>query len=247
MDYVIELKDLTKRFGSITAVDKLSIKVPSGKIFGLLGPNGSGKSTTIRMICGIIKPTSGSGTVLGFDIVKESEKIKKSIGYMSQKFSLYEDLTVKENMDFYSSIYGLDKREKIEREKFITNMMELHNRENQIVGTLSGGWKQRLALGCALLHNPKFIILDEPTSGVDPVSRRLFWNTIKKLTSEGLSVLVTTHYMEEAQESDFVAFMFNGHLLTFGTPSEIVRENNSNNLEDVFIKYVNEHGGMYKL
>ncbi|MGF7401104.1 ABC transporter ATP-binding protein [Thermoanaerobacterium thermosaccharolyticum] len=247
MEYVIELEDLTKRFGNITAVDKLSIKVPSGKIFGLLGPNGSGKSTTIRMICGIIRPTSGHGTVLGFDIVKESEKIKKSIGYMSQKFSLYEDLTVKENMDFYSSIYGLDKREKIEREKFITNMMELHDRENQIVGTLSGGWKQRLALGCVLLHNPKFIILDEPTSGVDPVSRRLFWNTIKKLTSEGLSVLVTTHYMEEAQESDFVAFMFNGHLLTFGTPSEIIRENNSSNLEDVFIKYVNEHGGMDKL
>ncbi|SNX54247.1 ABC transporter ATP-binding protein [Thermoanaerobacterium sp. RBIITD] len=247
MKYVIELDNLTKRFENITAVEKLSLKVPSGTILGLLGPNGSGKSTTIRMICGILKPTSGKGMVLGYDIERESEKIKSSIGYMSQKFSLYEDLTVKENLDFYSSIYGLKKDERLDREKYIIDLMELNKREKQLVSTLSGGWKQRLALGCALLHNPKLVILDEPTSGVDPVSRRLFWDIIKKLSSEGLSVLVTTHYIEEAGQSDYIAFMFNGHLMTYGTPHDIVMENNLNNLEDVFIKYVNEHGGIDKL
>lgn len=247
MKYVIELDNLTKRFENITAVEKLSLKVPSGTILGLLGPNGSGKSTTIRMICGILKPTSGKGMVLGYDIERESEKIKSSIGYMSQKFSLYEDLTVKENLDFYSSIYGLKKDERLDREKYIIDLMELNKREKQLVSTLSGGWKQRLALGCALLHNPKLVILDEPTSGVDPVSRRLFWDIIKKLSSEGLSVLVTTHYIEEAGQSDYIAFMFNSHLMTYGTPHDIVMENNLNNLEDVFIKYVNEHGGIDKL
>lgn len=238
MDYVIELKDLTKSFGNITAVNKLTINVPSGKIFGLLGPNGSGKSTTIRMICGIIKPTSGRGTVLGFDIERESEKIKKSIGYMSQKFSLYEDLTVKENLDFYSSIYGLSKKDAEKRIQDVIDMAELHGREKQLVSTLSGGWKQRLALGCAILHSPKLLILDEPTSGVDPVSRRMFWNIINRLSQEGLSVLVTTHYMEEAEICDLTAFIFNGNLMAFGTPDEIKRSNNSQTLEDVFIKYV---------
>ncbi|WP_026485773.1 ABC transporter ATP-binding protein [Caldanaerobius polysaccharolyticus] len=238
MEYVIELENLTKRFGNIVAVDNLSIKVPTGKIFGLLGPNGSGKSTTIRMICGIIRPTSGGGSVIGYDIEKDAEKIKKSIGYMSQKFSLYEDLTVKENLDFYSSIYGLGKREMAEKEKEIIEMADLKGREKQLVSTLSGGWKQRLALGCALLHSPKLLILDEPTSGVDPLSRRMFWNIIKNLSLKGLSVLVTTHYMDEAEICDYVAFMLDGRLMAFGTPAEIKSSNKLNSLEDVFVKFV---------
>lgn len=238
MEYVIELENLTKRFDNIIAVNNLTMKVPKGKIFGLLGPNGSGKSTTIRMLCGIIKPTSGNGTVIGYNIVRESEKIKKSIGYMSQRFSLYEDLTVKENLDFYSKIYGLNKKEMIAKETEIIEMAGLRGKEKQMVSTLSGGWKQRLALGCALLHNPQLLILDEPTSGVDPLSRRMFWNTIKKLSQEGLSVLVTTHYMDEAEICDFIAFMFNGNLMAFGTPADIKNSNKLNNLEDVFIKFV---------
>ncbi|EMT38232.1 ABC-2 type transport system ATP-binding protein [Thermoanaerobacter thermohydrosulfuricus] len=238
MEYVINLRELTKRFGNITAVDKLTLQVPTHKIFGLLGPNGSGKSTTIRMICGILKPTSGEGTVLGYDIEKESEKIKKSIGYMSQKFSLYEDLTVRENLNFYASVYGISKKEMKLRIKEVLDIVGLGERGKQIAGTLSGGLKQRLALGCAILHNPKLLILDEPTSGVDPLSRRMFWDIIKSLANDGMSILLTTHYMEEAEICDLTAFMFNGKLMAFGTPYEIKRENNLDSLEDVFIKYV---------
>ncbi|HHY80132.1 MAG TPA: ABC transporter ATP-binding protein [Thermoanaerobacter sp.] len=238
MEYVIELKELTKRFGNITAVDKITLRVPSAKIFGLLGPNGSGKSTTIRMICGILKPTSGEGKVLGYDIEKESEKIKKSIGYMSQKFSLYEDLTVIENLNFYASVYGLNKKEAKEKIKQIVELVGLLGREKQMVFALSGGLKQRLALGCAILHSPKLLILDEPTSGVDPLSRRMFWDIIKSLANDGMSILVTTHYMEEAEICDLTAFIFNGKLMAFGTPSDIKKANNLESLEDVFIKYV---------
>lgn len=236
----IEMKNLTKKFGSFTAVDNLTFDVPEGKIFGFLGPNGSGKSTTIRMLCGVLTPTTGTATVLGYDIKKEGKLIKQKIGYMSQKFSLYEDLTVEENLEFYSGIYGLNIKEKGERKKAIIAMAGLTGKEKVLTSTLSGGWKQRLALGCALIHKPKILILDEPTSGVDPVSRRIFWEMIFTLSKQGITVLVTTHYMDEAASCDYVAFIFNSKLIAVGTPAELIKKENVGNLEDVFIKYVEE-------
>ncbi|WP_333861467.1 ABC transporter ATP-binding protein [Clostridium sp.] len=240
MDYAISIKNLTKKFGDFTAVDTVSFSIPKGKIFGLLGPNGSGKSTTIRMICGVLKPTSGEGSVLGYDLVKDSEKIKQNIGYMSQKFSLYEDLTVEENLDFYGNIYMIP-REKLDlRKKELIHMANLTGKEKSLAGTLSGGWKQRLALGCSLIHNPSLLILDEPTAGVDPVSRREFWYTISNLVSDGITVLVTTHYMDEASICDIIGFIFNSKLITIDTPENLYKKNNMENLEDIFIKYVKE-------
>lgn len=234
----ITVKNLSKSFGDFKAVDDISFEVPKGKIFGFLGPNGSGKSTTIRMLCGVLTPTSGTAEVLGFDIKKESEKIKQSIGYMSQKFSLYEDLTVSENLDFYAGVYGLSKKEKEERKKAIIAMAGLNGREKNITKNLSGGWKQRLALGCALIHKPKLLILDEPTAGVDPVSRRIFWEMIYSLAREGITVLVTTHYMDEASSCDLLCFIFNGKIMAAGAPKELIEKEQVGNLEDVFIKYV---------
>jgi ABC-2 type transport system ATP-binding protein len=234
----IEVKNLTKVFGSFKAVDDISFEVPEGKIFGFLGPNGSGKSTTIRMLCGVITPTEGTARVLGYDVKKESEKIKQSIGYMSQRFSLYEDLTVSENLDFYAGIYGLTKKERDERKKGIIAMAGLTGRERNITKNLSGGWKQRLALGCALIHKPRLLILDEPTAGVDPVSRRIFWEMIYTLAKQGITVLVTTHYMDEASSCDMLSFIFNGKIMASGTPEELIRQEGVRNLEDVFIKYV---------
>lgn len=234
----IEINNLTKKFGNFTAVDNISFSVPKGKIYGFLGPNGSGKSTTIRMLCGVLKPTSGNAVVLGYDTEKERDKVKAKIGYMSQRFSLYEDLTVNENLNFYAGIYGLTNAERDERKKYIIGMAGLKGRENNITANLSGGWKQRLALGCALIHNPEILVLDEPTAGVDPVSRRIFWEMIYTLASEGITILVTTHYMDEAESCDIVAFIFNSKLMTIGTPKELILKENVNNLEDVFIKYV---------
>ncbi len=212
--------------------------IPKGKIFGILGPNGAGKSTLIRMLCGVLRPTSGSGKVFGYDIVKDPEDIKLRIGYMSQKFSLYEDLTVYENLKFYTEIYGVKRKFVEERIDQIVNMAGLAGRKkNQLTGTLSGGWKQRLALGCTLIHKPNLLILDEPTAGVDPVSRRVFWEIIYRLSRQGISVLVTTHYMDEAESCDEVAFVFQGKVIGQGVPKEIIDELNLNSLEDVFIKY----------
>lgn len=241
MEYAISIKNLTKTFGNFTAVDDLSFDIPKGKIFGFLGPNGSGKSTTIRMICGVIRPTSGSGTVLGYDLIKESEKIKQNIGYMSQKFSLYEDLTVEENLDFYGNIYMIPK-EKLEiKKRELIEMANLKGKEKSLAGTLSGGWKQRLALGCSLIHEPKLLILDEPTAGVDPVSRREFWYTISNLVNNGgITVLVTTHYMDEASVCDIIGFIFNSKLITIDTLENLYEKNGIKNLEDIFIKYVKE-------
>lgn len=236
----IEVNGLVKKFGDFTAVDNISFQVPKGKIFGFLGPNGSGKSTTIRMLCGVLTPTEGNAAVLGYDIVKEAEKIKQNIGYMSQKFSLYEDLTVSENLDFYAGIYGLDKKQRDERKKGIISMAGLEGRENNLTKNLSGGWKQRLALGCALIHKPKLLILDEPTAGVDPVSRRIFWEMIYGLAKQGITILVTTHYMDEASSCDLLSFIFNGKLMALGTPEELIKNEQVNNLEDVFIKYVEQ-------
>ncbi len=238
METAVEVKDLTKTFGSHTAVNRVSFKVKQGEIFGFLGPNGSGKSTTIRMICGILTPTSGAGTVLDYDIYTETEKIKQHIGYMSQKFSLYEELTVKENLDFYAGIYGLDSVQKKKRIAEVIELANLEGREGFQARMLSGGWKQRLALGCALLHEPPLLFLDEPTAGVDPVSRRIFWGIIRYLAKTGITVFVTTHYMDEAELCDTIGFIHNGNLTAYGTPAELMRQYKYGSLEDVFISFV---------
>lgn len=240
MEHAISIKNLTKKFGSFTAVNGISFDIPRGKIFGFLGPNGSGKSTTIRMICGVLTPTSGEGRVMGYDLVKDTERIKQNIGYMSQKFSLYEDLTVEENLDFYGNIYMMPKDLLQERKKQLIEMANLKGKEKSLAGTLSGGWKQRLALGCSLIHNPSLLILDEPTAGVDPVSRREFWHSITQLVSEGITVLVTTHYMDEASVCDIIGFIYNGDLITVDTPQALYARHNTQNLEDIFIYYVKE-------
>lgn len=235
---VIQCTDLTKRFGSFTAVNKVSLTIPKGSIFAFLGPNGSGKSTTIRMICGVLTPTAGTGTVLGFDLLSEAETIKQHIGYMSQKFSLYEELTVRENLAFYAGIYGLSGVKAKEREAELIAMTGLEGRESQRSGALSGGWKQRLALACALLHRPELLILDEPTAGVDPVSRRIFWQIIRGLAAQGTTVLVSTHYMDEAETADQIGFIYNSRLLALGTPDRLKREANVSNLDDLFVMLV---------
>jgi ABC-2 type transport system ATP-binding protein len=220
-EYAIVTKQLTKRFGMRLAVDHVDLRVRQGEVYGFLGPNGAGKSTTIRMLCGILDPTEGEGTVLGYDIRTDSEKIKEKIGYMSQRFSLYEDLTVQENLEFYASIYAVPKAEVKPRIKQMIRMADLVGREKDLAATLSGGWKQRLALGCCIVHTPQLIFLDEPTAGVDPVSRRNFWDLIYRLAEEGTTVMVTTHYMDEAEHCDTLGFIYKGRILVQGSPDEI--------------------------
>ena len=215
------VKNLEKRFGDFQAVNKVSFQVKRGEIFGFLGPNGAGKSTTMRMLCGIIVPTAGKASVIGFDVFTEAEKIKANIGYMSQKFSLYEDLTVEENIDFYSGIYQIPKAEKKVRKDWVIKMSGLEEHRNSLTAILPGGWRQRLALGCALLHKPPVIFLDEPTSGVDPISRRNFWDLIYQLAAEAVTVFVTTHYMDEAEYCDRLAMIYRGELVAIGTPDEL--------------------------
>ncbi|MFA5255437.1 MAG: ABC transporter ATP-binding protein, partial [Candidatus Omnitrophota bacterium] len=195
----VSVQNLEKKFGAFTAVNRINFDVRKGEIFGFLGPNGAGKSTTIRMLCGIITPTSGTGTVGGFDIKNEQEKIKENIGYMSQKFSLYDDLTVEENINFYAGIYKLSRHDRDERKEQIIKLAGIEAFRSNATKTLSGGWKQRLALGCSLIHKPRIIFLDEPTSGVDPITRENFWGIIKGLAKQGVTVFVTTHYMDEAE------------------------------------------------
>jgi len=240
LNLAVEVKDLTKKFGEHTAVDSISFQVRPGEIFGYLGPNGSGKSTTIRMVCGILSPSSGTGHVLGYDIYTESEMIKRNIGYMSQKFSLYEELTVRENLEFYAGVYGLDSVAKRQRIQDIIQLASLEGREAFQAGKLSGGWKQRLALGCALLHRPPLLFLDEPTAGVDPVSRRIFWEIIRHLAKTGITVFVTTHYMDEAELCDTIGFIHTGKLKAFGTPECLKEEHGKKSLEDVFISFVGQ-------
>lgn len=222
--WAVETEDLVKTFGSFTAVDHVSLKVKTGEIFGFLGPNGAGKSTTIRMLCGILTPTAGKGRVGGFDIFKEAEKIKQNIGYMSQKFSLYEDLTVEENIDFYSGIYGIPGEIKKGRKEWALQMAGLKDRRESLTSTLAGGWKQRLALGCAILHEPAILFLDEPTSGVDPLSRRRFWDLIYELAGKGVTIFVTTHYMDEAEYCGRLALIYRGRVIALGTPAELKTE-----------------------
>ncbi len=220
----VVVKDLVKRFGGFAAVNGVSFEVRKGEIFGFLGPNGAGKSTTIRMLCGILAPTSGAGTVAGFDIFREAETIKAHIGYMSQKFSLYEDLTVEENVDFYSGIYRIPRERKQERKDWAIAMAGLEDQRRSRTAVLSGGWKQRLALGCAILHSPPILFLDEPTSGVDPISRRQFWDLIYELSSQGVTVFVTTHYMDEAEYCDRLGLIYRGELIALGTPEALKHE-----------------------
>ncbi|MFC1745222.1 ATP-binding cassette domain-containing protein [Candidatus Riflebacteria bacterium] len=217
----IEVSELTRIFGSFHAVSRVNFVVYTGEIFGFLGPNGAGKSTTIRMLCGLLSPTSGSARVVGYDISKDPEAIKANIGYMSQRFSLYDDLTVEENINFYGGIYGLASDELEEKKRWVLKMAQIETHRKKLTAPLSGGWKQRLALGCAILHEPKILFLDEPTSGVDPISRRNFWQLIYKLSERGMTVFVTTHYMEEAEYCDRLGMMYQSKLIATGSPSEL--------------------------
>mgnify|MGYP003336857092 FL=1 len=221
MNQTISVHNLTKRFGDFFAVDHINFEVKQGEIFGFLGANGAGKSTTIRMLCGLLESTEGTATVGGFDINNEPEKVKENIGYMSQKFSLYEDLTVEENINFFGRVYGLTNSDFNTRKDWVLEIANLRGSEKRITGTLSGGWKQRLALGCAVLHKPKIVFLDEPTSGVDPVMRRKFWELINDLSAEGVTVLVTTHFLEEAEYCNDIILMNAGKIIAGGSPKEL--------------------------
>ena len=217
----IEMVDLTRTFGAFVAVDHVSLTVEPGEVFGFLGSNGAGKSTAIRMLCGLLTPTSGTGRVLGYDVAKQPEEVKRRIGYMSQRFSLYDDLTVRENLDFFAGIYGLEGARLAARRDYALRMAGLADKQSLLTGALPGGWKQRLALGCAVLHEPKVVFLDEPTGGVDPLSRRTFWALIDDLAQEGVTVLVTTHYLDEAEYCGRLSLMHAGKVIAVGTPAEL--------------------------
>jgi len=219
-DIAIEVKGLTKSFGGREVVHDLSMQVKRGTIYGFLGPNGSGKTTTIRMLCGLLTPDSGSGTCLGFDILREADKIKRRVGYMTQRFSLYQDLSVRENLEFVARLYGVPDARQAARDMIAR--LGLSGREEQLAGELSGGWKQRLALGACTLPNPQLLLLDEPTAGVDPKARRDFWNEIHGLAAQGLTVLVSTHYMDEAERCHEIAYIAYGHLLAHGTVEQVI-------------------------
>jgi ABC-2 type transport system ATP-binding protein len=219
---IIRAEHLSRRFGELVAVRDVSLEVHRGEIFGILGPNGAGKSTTIRMLCGILDPSSGTGTVVGYDVGRDPDEVKQRIGYMTQRFSLYEDLSVVDNLNFYAGIYGLRGARRTTRVADVLERTGLAARRKQLAGTLSGGWKQRVALACATIHEPPLIFLDEPTAGVDPVSRREFWEQIYAITSQGTTAVMTTHYMDEAERCHRLAFIFRGELLDLGTPDEIV-------------------------
>jgi ABC-2 type transport system ATP-binding protein len=219
---IVQTEHLSRRFGDLVAVRDVTLEVRRGEIFGVLGPNGAGKSTTIRMLCGILDPSGGRGTVVGYDIARDAERIKERIGYMTQRFSLYEDLTVFENLRFYAGLYGVAAARRAGRIEEVLEATGLSRRRGQISGTLSGGWKQRVALACATIHQPPLLFLDEPTAGVDPVSRREFWEQIHQLAAQRTTVLVTTHYMDEAERCHRLAFIFRGTVLDVGTPQEVV-------------------------
>jgi len=221
----VQVKQLTKKFGGFVAVDAVSFEIPKGEIFGLLGPNGAGKTTTMRMLCGILKPTSGEAHILGYDVVSQTEQVKQRIGYMSQKFSLYNDLTVSENLDFYANLYGVQSRQNLKlRLAELIELSGLRGHENQLTRDLSGAWRQRLALACAIVHEPPMLFLDEPTAGVDPVSRREFWEMIYTLAGRGVSVLATTHYMDEAEFCNFIGMMYKSRLIALNDPDSLKDE-----------------------
>lgn len=232
----ISVKNLVKKFGSFVANDNLSFEVKRGEIFGFLGANGAGKTTALRILCGLLSPTSGDVKVAGYDIYRETEKIKKNIGYMSQKFSLYEDLTVYENIRFFGGIYGLRLKEIKTRSEELISTLGLENVKNTLIRSLPPGWKQKLAFSVANLHRPAIIFLDEPTGGVDPVTRRDFWNMIYKTTEQGITSFITTHYMDEAEYCNRVCILVDGRIEALGTPDELIHNNDAENMNDVFIK-----------
>lgn len=223
-EIAVLVNNLHRTFGAFTAVDGISLTVRKGEIFGFLGPNGAGKSTTIRMLCGLLMPTGGSGTVGGYDIIRKPEAIKKIIGYMSQKFSLYDNLTVEENINFFGGIYNVPNKEKEKRKEWVLDMARIKEHRDSLTSILAGGFKQRLALGCAILHEPSIIFLDEPTSGVDPISRRNFWSLIREMADAGTTVFVTTHYMDEADYCDKLALIYRGKIIAEGTPAALRHE-----------------------
>ena len=235
-DFAVETHGLRKVFGPIVALEGLDLTIERGEVFGLLGPTGSGKTTPIRMLTGLMTPTAGSATVVGYDVARQAELLRRRIGYMSQKYGLYDDLTVVENVTFYAGLYGLTNPERKDRVRDQLSAFQLAARAQQLAGTLSGGWKQRLALACATTHRPDMIFLDEPTAGVDPASRRLFWERIYALSEGGTTILVTTHYMDEAERCERLAFLSRGHLIALGTPADITARFGTKSIEDVFIK-----------
>jgi drug efflux transport system ATP-binding protein len=237
-DKAVVTRDLFRRFGDFIAVDHVTLTVNRGEIFGFLGPNGAGKSTTIRILCGLLKPTSGEALVGGLSVNTHSEQIKQSIGYMSQKFSLYDDLTVEENLDFYAGIYSVPGNLRAERKEKVLRMAGLLQKKETLTRLLSGGWKQRLALGCAILHDPPIVFLDEPTSGVDPIARRTFWDLIYELSAEGHTVFVSTHYMEEAEYCHRLAFMYRGAMIALDTPEALKSKLQLNSMEEVFVQLI---------
>ena len=236
MDKVIQVKDLTKRFGNFTAVDAISFEVSRGEIFGFLGANGAGKTTAMRMLCGLSYPSSGSGTVAGFDIVREGEQIKRHIGYMSQRFSLYEDLTVFENMQLFGGIYGMSERDIRSRADELLEKVQFATQRNTLVGSIPLGWKQKLAFLVATMHTPEIVFLDEPTGGVDPITRRQFWDMIRQAASEGTTIFVTTHYMDEAEYCDRVSIMVDGHIRALDSPQALKEQFGAKNMNEVFVK-----------
>jgi len=235
-DLMISSQNLTRKFGDFTAVDHISFEVKKGEVFGFLGANGAGKTTAMRMLTGLLIPTEGEAAVAGFDVYEEAEKIKGQIGYMSQKFSLYEDLTVKENIRLYGGIYGLPDRLIREKTEQLVEMLGMQDLKNKKIGSLPLGWKQKLAFSVALIHDPKIVFLDEPTGGVDPITRRQFWEQIYKVAEEGTTVFVTTHYMDEAEYCDRVSIMVDGRIDALGTPAELKKEFEAKNIEEVFVK-----------
>jgi ABC-2 type transport system ATP-binding protein len=238
-NYAVIVENLTRQFGTFTAVDRVTFSVRQGEIFGFLGANGAGKTTTIRMLCGLLRPSSGSATVAGFDVYKEYEKIKQNIGYMAQRFSLYEDLTVKENIEFFGGIYGLNRKQIAAKTAELLDYLNLWDKADQLTASLPLGWKQRMALSSAILHDPDLIFLDEPTSGVDPESRRNFWMLIYELSARGKTVFVTTHFMDEAEYCHRVSIMRDGKIVELDRPQLLKQKYAAQSMQDVFMKVVN--------
>jgi ABC-2 type transport system ATP-binding protein len=236
--WAVEVENLVKKFGDFVAVDHISFRVRRGEIFGFLGPNGAGKSTAIRILCGLLRPTSGLARVGGFDVAREPETVRENIGYMSQKFSLYDDLTVEENLEFFGGVYGVAESRLREREEFVLRMAGLLDRRTTTTQLLAGGWKQRLALGCAILHEPPILFLDEPTSGIDPIARREFWDLIYQLSEKGHTVFVTTHYMDEAEYCHRLALMHKGKIIALDTPATLKQAAGKASLEEVFVSMI---------
>jgi len=233
---IISVKDLTKKFGAFTAVDKISFDVRPGEIFGFLGANGAGKTTAMRMLCGLSIPTSGKATVAGFDVYRQTESIKKNIGYMSQKFSLYEDLTVKENIDFYGGVYGLSRERRREKTEFLIDLLKIEEARNKLIKSLPLGWKQKLAFSIAIIHEPKIVFLDEPTGGVDPITRRQFWDMIYEAADRNVTVFVTTHYMDEAEYCNRVSMMVDGRIAALDKPEKLKEQFGVGTMHEVFVK-----------